>query len=129
VIRVAALGHALTMLVLCALWLAGLDSLEWLAVLLFVGYAFLGLVIPTTSVLALDDHGSIAGTAAALAGTIQMLTGAATVSLLAVWADGTARPMVAGIAVTATLTLALTRWTLADPGNAALQPTQLREGA
>ena len=36
----------------------------------------MGLVIPTTSVLALEKHGAIAGTASALLGTLQMLTGA-----------------------------------------------------
>lgn len=112
VIRVAALGHAAAMLLLCALWAAGIDSLTWLATLLFVGYGFLGLVIPTTSVLALDDHGAIAGTAAALMGTVQMLTGAAAVSLLSAWVDGTAWPMVAGIALSAAVTLLTTWWTL-----------------
>jgi len=92
-----------------------------LAALLFIGYGFLGLVIPTTSVLALDDHGSIAGTAAALMGTIQLLTGAAVVALLAAWVDGTAFPMVVGIALSATVTLALTWWTLArHPGETQL---------
>jgi DHA1 family bicyclomycin/chloramphenicol resistance-like MFS transporter len=70
-------------------------------------------------VLALDDHGSIAGTAAALMGTLQMLTGAAVVSLLAAWVDGTAWPMVVGIAVSATITLGLVRWTLTQPSSAA----------
>ena len=36
----------------------------------------MGFVIPTTSVLALEKHGAIAGTASALLGTLQMLTGA-----------------------------------------------------
>jgi MFS transporter, DHA1 family, multidrug resistance protein len=112
VIRVAAVGHAAAMIVLGGLWLTGTDSLAWLAALLFVGYGFLGLVIPTTSVLALDDHGEIAGTAAALMGTVQMLTGALAVSLLTGWVDHTAAPMVIGIALSATLTLALTWWTL-----------------
>ncbi|MET0389676.1 MAG: multidrug effflux MFS transporter [Polyangiales bacterium] len=112
VIRVAAVGHAVAMLALGGLWITGVDSLTWLAALLFVGYGFLGLVIPTTSVLALDDHGEIAGTAAALMGTLQMLTGAIAVSLLAAWVDGTARPMVMGIALSAAVTLALTWWTL-----------------
>jgi DHA1 family bicyclomycin/chloramphenicol resistance-like MFS transporter len=121
VVRVASLGHAAAALVLCAVWAAGVDSLAVLAALLFIGYGFLGLVIPTTSVLALDDHGSIAGTAAALMGTIQLLTGAAVVALLAAWVDGTAFPMVVGIALSATITLALTWWTLArHPGETQL---------
>ena len=57
------------------LTLAGVDSLPVLMALLFVGFSFLGLVIPTTMVLALDEHGPIAGMASALGGTLQMLTG------------------------------------------------------
>ena len=34
-----------------------------------IGFGFLGLVIPTTSVMALDHHGEIAGAASALMGT------------------------------------------------------------
>ena len=44
--------------------------------MLFVGYGFLGLVIPTTSVLAMEEHGEIAGTASALMGTLHFATGA-----------------------------------------------------
>jgi MFS transporter, DHA1 family, multidrug resistance protein len=44
---------------------------------LFVGYGCLGVVIPTASVLALERHGAIAGTASALMGSIQLVTGAA----------------------------------------------------
>ena len=128
VIRVAATGYATTMITLCAVWASGVDSLPVLASLLFVGYGFLGLVIPTTSVLALDDHGSIAGTAAALLGTLQMLTGAAVVSLLAAWVDGTAWPMVVGIAGSATITWVLTRWTLPRPSEASALQVQLSEG-
>jgi len=115
VVRTAALGHAAAMLALCSLCALGFESLSLLASLLFVGYGFLGLVIPSTAVLALDDHGAIAGTAAALLGTLQMVTAAAVVSLLSLWADGTAWPMVVGISASAAATLALTSWTLAAP--------------
>lgn len=128
VIRVAATGYAATMITLCAVWASGVDSLPVLASLLFVGYGFLGLVIPTTSVLALDDHGSIAGTAAALLGTLQMLTGAAVVTLLAAWVDGTAWPMVVGIAASAAVTWVLTRWTLAQTPAVAALEVQLSDG-
>jgi DHA1 family bicyclomycin/chloramphenicol resistance-like MFS transporter len=112
-VRMAAVGHAAAMLLLAALWGLGFDSLALLSVILFVGYAFLGLVIPTTSVLALDDHGPIAGTAAALMGTLQMVTGAVVVAVLGSWVDGTAWPMVVGIAGSALVTLLLSVWTLA----------------
>ncbi len=44
--------------------------------MLFVAFAWLGLVIPSTMVLSLEDHGPIAGMASALGGTLQMITGA-----------------------------------------------------
>ena len=56
-------------------WPSGVESLALMAVTLFVGYGFLGLVIPTTSVLAMEEHGEIAGTASALMGTLHMVTG------------------------------------------------------
>jgi DHA1 family bicyclomycin/chloramphenicol resistance-like MFS transporter len=65
---------------------------------LFVGYGFLGVVIPTASVLALERHGAIAGTASALMGSIQMVTGAAVMALAGLFADGAPQPMVIGIA-------------------------------
>src|SRR5690606_8533339 len=58
VVKRAALGYAGAMTLLLACYLAGVDRLEVLIVLLFVGYGFLGLVIPGTSVLALDRHGA-----------------------------------------------------------------------
>ena len=64
------------MLALFALTMAGVDRLAVLSGLLFIGYGFLGLVIPTSSVLALEEHGTIAGTASALMGTLQFMTGA-----------------------------------------------------
>ncbi len=80
---------------------------------LFVGYGFLGLVIPTTAVLALEDHGAIAGTASALMGTLQFVTAAIAMIIAAVFFDGTALPMVAGIALCAVAALLLTQATIA----------------
>ncbi|MDB4990778.1 MAG: Bcr/CflA family drug resistance efflux transporter [Myxococcaceae bacterium] len=114
VVRIAATGHASAMLLLVGLWYCGLGSLALLATLLFIGFGFLGLVIPTTTVLALDDHGAIAGTAAALMGTLQMVTGAVVVSLLAQWVDGTPWPMIVGIALSSLATVCLTWYTLAQ---------------
>ena len=55
---------------------------------LFVGYGCLGVVIPTASVLALERHGAIAGTASALMGSIQLVTGAAVLAVAGVFAEG-----------------------------------------
>jgi DHA1 family bicyclomycin/chloramphenicol resistance-like MFS transporter len=112
VVKVAVGGFAITMSLLAALNLAGIDRLDVMAAMLFVGYGFLGLVVPTTSVLALEAHGQIAGTASALMGTLQLVTGAVVMAFVGLFIDGTARPMVLGIAVVACIALALTRLTL-----------------
>ena len=60
---------------LMGLMAAGVESLPVLIGFLFASFACLGLVIPATMVLALEEHGPIAGMASALGGTLQMLTG------------------------------------------------------
>ena len=65
---------------------------------LFLGNAGLGLVIPTVSVMALDAHGKIAGLAASLGGTLQMVTGGLMIVVSGLFFDGTAVPMLAIIA-------------------------------
>jgi DHA1 family bicyclomycin/chloramphenicol resistance-like MFS transporter len=109
VIKAASLGFALCMAATAALVLGGFDSLPVLMVGLFAGYGFLGLVLPTSAVLSLEHHGAIAGTASALSGALQMLIGAALMALGGLLADGTARPMIAVIALSALLAAA-TAW-------------------
>jgi len=111
-VRVAVAGNTAVMTLLLVLYLLGVDRLEVLLALLFIGYGFLGLVMPTTAVLALEEHGSIAGTASALMGTLQFLVGAAVMALVGLFVNGTALPMVAGIAGSSLVTLALVRSTL-----------------
>jgi DHA1 family bicyclomycin/chloramphenicol resistance-like MFS transporter len=91
--------------------------------MLFGTFAFLGLVIPTTMVLALDPHGPIAGMASALGGTLQMMTGALMIVIVSAFADGTALPMVTIIAACALGALALARLTLGR-GDFAAQPAE-----
>jgi DHA1 family bicyclomycin/chloramphenicol resistance-like MFS transporter len=98
VIRAAASGFALAMLVLAISFAAGVNSLFVLMALLFTGYGFLGLVLPSTAVLSLEHHGAIAGTASALMGSLQMIIGSAIMALAGLFANGTPRPMVFGIA-------------------------------
>ncbi len=111
-VRGSVVGYAGFMLTALLCNLAGLDGMWLMLSLLFAGYGFLGLVLPTSSVLALDEHGEIAGTASALMGTLQFMTGAALMAVVGQFVDGTARPMLAGIAGSALLTLALTYRTL-----------------
>ncbi len=119
VVRVAVAGYALAMVLLCALFLSGAEGLLPMAVLLFVGYGFLGLVMPATAVLAMDAHGAIAGTAAALMGTLQLIAGALAMAAVAPFVDGTARPMLVAIAVCALVAWVLTGLTLGWRGAAA----------
>lgn len=102
----------LVMAMLLAYYLAGGDQLLVLVSLYFVASAFMGLVIPTVSVLALEAHGSIAGTASALMGTLQMLCGAVAMGIVGLFANGQPLPMVAGMASGALTALALTWVTL-----------------
>jgi DHA1 family bicyclomycin/chloramphenicol resistance-like MFS transporter len=90
---------SLLTLILLAITAAGSDSLAVLIAMLFAANAFLGLVIPSTMVLALEDHGPIAGIASALGGTLQMLTGGAMIAVASLFFDGTALPMVTIIAI------------------------------
>lgn len=93
--------YALFALILLAFTTAGFDSLALLMTLLFCAFACLGLVIPSTMVLALEEHGPIAGMASALGGAIQMVAGGAVIVVVSFFFDGTARPMVAAIALCA----------------------------
>jgi DHA1 family bicyclomycin/chloramphenicol resistance-like MFS transporter len=112
VVSIAATGFAASMCVLLALNLAGIDRLDVMVLMLLIGFGFLGLVVPTTAVMGLDDHGEIAGAASALMGTLQLVLGALMMAGMSAFVDGTARPMVVGIAVASVLALVLTRWTL-----------------
>lgn len=111
-VRAAVAGYAAVMVLLLALQLGGVERLEVLIALLFVGYGFLGLVVPTTAVLALEEHGAIAGTASALMGTLQFMTGALVMAVVGLFVNGTALPMVVGIAGAAVMALLLARATL-----------------
>ncbi|MDB5573854.1 MAG: Bcr/CflA family drug resistance efflux transporter [Tardiphaga sp.] len=101
VVMAAVSAYAGFAVLLAALTLMGFDSLRVLIPLLFVSFAFLGLVIPSTMVLALERHGPIAGIAAALGGTLQMVTGGVMIAVAGLFFDGTSWPMVATIALTA----------------------------
>jgi DHA1 family bicyclomycin/chloramphenicol resistance-like MFS transporter len=112
VIRNAVAGFAAATLVLLVLTLAGLGSLPVIIAMLFLGNACLGLVIPTTMVMALDPHPDVAGLASSLGGTLQMLAGGAMITLAGPFFDGTATPMVAAIATCGVLALATAAATL-----------------
>ena len=79
--------------------------------MLFVSFGCLGLVIPSTAVLALEAHGANAGTASALMGTLQLGTGASVIVLVSAFFDGTQTSMVSAIAACG-LTAFVLSWNL-----------------
>ncbi len=112
VIATAVSLYAAIAVALFVITIAGVDSLAVLITMLFLAFACLGLVIPATMVLALDPHGPIAGTASALGGTLQMVTGAVMIVIVSAFFDGTTLPMVTTIAICAVGAFVLSRLTL-----------------
>lgn len=113
VIRWAVVGFFIFSVGLFAIALGGFGSLPVIIAGLFLANACLGLVIPTTMVMALDPHGEIAGLASSLGGTFQMVTGGLMVVVTSLFFDGTATPMVGAVALCAACALVLSLRTLA----------------
>jgi DHA1 family bicyclomycin/chloramphenicol resistance-like MFS transporter len=112
VMRMALTAFSFTMAAMVVVMALGFNQLPVLATFLFIGYGFLGLVIPTTAVLALEDHGEIAGTASALMGTLHFVTAAVAMVIAGLFFDGTALPMAAGIGLCAVGAFVLTQATI-----------------
>ena len=115
VIRWAVGGYATSAFLLFTLVLMALASFPVLVTGLFVTYAFLGLVLPTSMVLALEEHGPIAGTAAALGGTLQMVIGAAAMAIVSALFNNTPGPLAITIATCAFVAGALSLFALKVP--------------
>ena len=111
-VKWAVAGYSGFMVLLLAVNLLGVERLDVMIGLLLVANGLLGLVLPTTGVLALEKHGEIAGTASALMGTLQFVSGVVMMAVTGLFVDGTARPMVAGIAACAVLSFVFARGTL-----------------
>ncbi|MEC9342461.1 MAG: multidrug effflux MFS transporter [Pseudomonadota bacterium] len=105
-------GFAFFVAVLLAISLVVQPPLVVLIVFLLLANTCLGLVIPTAMVMALDEHGDMAGLASSLGGTLQMLAGAVMIAFASPFHDGTPGPMIAAIAVCAFLACALAWLTL-----------------
>ncbi|MCZ0736751.1 multidrug effflux MFS transporter [Phreatobacter sp. AB_2022a] len=108
----ASLGSSVMALLHLALLVSGQESLAGLVIMLFLTFAFQGLVIPMSMVLSLERHGPIAGMASALGGTLQMATGVVMIVVASLLFDGTALPMVAIIALAGVAALGLAWITL-----------------
>lgn len=106
-ISTATTGFALSTFAGFGLGLAGLASLPVTMAALFVGNVFLGVILPSAQVQALEDHGANAGLAASLGGTMQMVAAGVLVGAAGPFLDGTVVPMQAAIAVCGALALGL----------------------
>lgn len=128
-IRPAVLGFALTLLATLGLAAAGADRFAVVAIGLFVAYGFLGVILPVASVLALDAHGAIAGTAASLMSALQLATGSIMVAVSGQIGDGSIVRLLAAIAGCAVLA-ALSQLTLGRvrPGAAPALPAHFEIG-
>lgn len=106
-------GFLVMAVLLAALVGAGFDSLYLIIGCLFLANACLGLVIPTSMVVALDDHGEIAGLASSLGGMLLMLVGGLMTAVVAPFFSISPLPMVVAIALCAVLTFIVLRLTAA----------------
>ena len=113
-IRVATTGFAVSTFAGLGLGLAGLASLPVTMAALFVGNIFLGVILPSAQVQALEDHGANAGLAASLGGTMQMVAAGVLVAAAGPFLDGTVVPMQGAIALCGALALGLS-WLLPRP--------------
>ena len=110
-IRVAMAGFAVSTFAGFGLGLAGLASLPVTMAALFIGNVFLGVILPSAQVQALEDHGANAGLAASLRGTMQMVAAGVLVGAAGPFLDGTVVPMQGAIALCGALALGLS-WML-----------------
>jgi DHA1 family bicyclomycin/chloramphenicol resistance-like MFS transporter len=112
VVKIAVAGYVAAMLGLFAVVMAGADSVWVMGSFMFVAFGFLGLVLPSTGVLAMEEQGEIAGSASALMGTVQMVIAAVVMGVVGAFADGTTRPMVIAFAACAVAAFVITQLTL-----------------
>lgn len=117
-------GFALfSCLLLASVW-AGFGTLAVVVGLLVVANACLGVVIPSTMVMALDPHGENAGLASSLGGAMQMVLGGVVVVLAGPFFDGTTLPMVGAIAACGVVAAVLAWSVLFRPAQASMTPSE-----
>lgn len=112
VVRFCVAGFAASTVLLFTVFALGVGTFPMLVIILIVANGFLGLVIPTAMVLSLEEHGPIAGTAASLGGTMQMLIGAGAIVGASVFFDGKPLSMAAAIAICGIFALIVSVFTL-----------------
>jgi len=125
VINAALTFYLATTSILLALMLAGVDNVFVLIGMLFISFGAMGLVIPSTAPLALQNYGATAGTASALMGTLQLVIAAVVIGIVSAFASGGALPMVVAMVVCALIAFVFGRITLTRPAAVpAAQPAE-----
>ncbi|MCO1333745.1 Bcr/CflA family efflux MFS transporter [Microbulbifer sp. OS29] len=112
ILKWAIRGFMVSSLIMFGVITAGFDHFALLVVMLLMTYGCLGLVLPTTLILSLEQHGSIAGTASSLGGAIQLSMGAVAIVITSLVFNGTPQPLAAVIAACGVLALLMSRLTL-----------------
>lgn len=110
-------------LLLTILSLTGQTSLVPVAVLLFTIVAANGVIMPLTSMMALDSFGHISGTAAALMGAMRFAAGAIASGVTAAFSDGTPLSMSIVMAVCSFSAIVIAATTLPKHEEAPETPT------
>lgn len=95
----------------CATALFGLSMVAEVPLVVLIaglaaGNACLGLVIPTAMVLALEEHGDLAGLASSYGGTMQMVVGGMMIGLTGLFFDGSPARLILAILICAVLAVA-----------------------
>ncbi|MBA4798434.1 MAG: hypothetical protein H2043_13630 [Rhizobiales bacterium] len=111
VVKLSATIYAAAGLILLGLQLAGIASLVPVCVLLFIMVMGVGGIMPTCNILAMESHGAISGTAAALMCALGFGAGALCSFTIGVLDDGTALPMIGVMAACAVATAAIAIFT------------------
>jgi DHA1 family bicyclomycin/chloramphenicol resistance-like MFS transporter len=92
--------------------LAGVDNVFVLIGFLFFAFGAMGLVVPSTAALALENYGATAGTASALMGTLQLVVAAIVIGLVGAFTTGSPLPMIVAMVACALVAFLLGRGTL-----------------
>lgn len=98
-IRLATLGLGLFTSSLAVLTFAGLAPLPVFWGLLFLTFGTLGMISPTSAVLALEPHGARAGAASSMLGGMQFASATVAGGVVALLFNGTLTPLVIALAV------------------------------
>ncbi|MEJ0097497.1 MAG: multidrug effflux MFS transporter [Bauldia sp.] len=118
VIKTALAFYLAMTTILLVITLAGVDNPFVLIGFLFVSFGAMGLVIPSTAPLAMQNYGATAGTASALMGTLQLVVAAVVIGIVGTFSGGGPLPMIVAMVICALIAFILGRVTLSSVSGA-----------